>query len=207
MTKNQKIALILSLLVVGLFSALYVFVLKMSTFKITADVDDFEVILTDIKNPKNQYKLQPNSTHRVKKAIYNFKIVPEKYTNNHQELDLNNNFELHLEPDFSNQYAQQIFQQDIKQVSDLLIQKYNFITLKQPQIIFKNRGEYLIATISELPNSVRVYDAVDVFKVIFRKNQTTWQQLTEPQLIFYQNDFPDIPKTVLDTANSILYDL
>ena len=43
-----------------------------------------------------------------------------------------------------------------------------------------------------------------VFKVIFKKDQEKWTQLNQPELIFYQKQYPQIPKEILQSANDFL---
>ena len=86
---------------------------------------------------------------------------------------------------------------------------YNSILQKAADIdyaaVVKNEtsGDYLIGYISYYdPIFYETEGEKDFYRIILKRDGSNWKVLTKTSLIFYANDYPDIPKDIINLANS-----
>lgn len=199
---KKNIILIISLVIIigaGLFYYLNLF----AELTIISDVANINFKLTNIKN--NQFQIiKPNQTIRLLKNTYKIESASENYQISIDNFKLNSNLKLKPVIDFSDFYQKKHFSQQADIISEIIKQKYSLQLIINNYWKVKNKGDFFIATITKRPDNPTNFGAYDIFKIIFKKSGDNWQQLTEPKMVFYRDNFPQIPVEILQSANDIL---
>lgn len=204
MTKITKIIL-LAIITCGLIITGVYFSLSSTILNINSDIKDLQIKITDLKKSKNNIKIiSPNQPIRLEKSDYKIESELKKYTFKEQTIILNTKTNIDLDVDFSDDYYKQNFLPQAEQITDIIKTKYSMNFAVNTVWRMSQKGEYFIATLTKIPENPSNFGMFDIFKIIFKKDHNQWIQLTEPELVFYKDDFSQIPVRVLKQANDIL---
>lgn len=189
------------IIVIGLISAT-IWWFSQASLTIKSPLDNLEIsLISDNKT----YTMLINQTKRLPKAKYELRLNSDKYQIKNNEVNLNSSQTIDLEIDYSDKYEQENLATQTVQIREFLQSKYGqekFVVGEK--IDFVNLGEYAVGYITKYPENPALFGEFDILKVIFRQTNDNWQPITEPQLIFWEKKYPDIPKNVIDTANDIV---
>lgn len=202
---KKIIIIILSILLLAIAVTGVYFWFNQANLTINSDYDlVFNLQLSDqAKSPI--ITIKSNQKVRLAKGNYTFKLISDTYQTSVKNLEILKDTVLNPELDYKDDYEQNKFSDEIIKIRQLLSDSYQskgFIV--SDMVDFSQFGQYAIATITKYPDNPALIGEFDVFKIIFKANQQNWQQITEPSLVFYYNDYKNIPVSVLKAANQIL---
>lgn len=207
MNKRLIITIGLPLLIIGALISFWYYN-QSTTLVIESSDSDFEINLTTVNE---QHTIKPNQSARLKKQQYEMKIISDKYIAPAQTIQLNQPTTIKLDLDFSQEFASKTFPKDINHLRSTIQAQYP--TIQVDRVLFYQRGQYAIVTLHKPPQQsnshnissrIRSSSSRPIFKIIFKKNNNNWTPLNQPELVFYHKNYPQIPKTILQSANDIL---
>lgn len=205
---NKRLIIFASLVIImfGVIIGFYIY--NQSTDLTIHSTDhDFDIVL--ITN-NSTTTVKPNQRTRLKKRQYKLQIVSDKYAATEQTINLTHSTTINLNLDYSQKFATKFFKPDREQLTTIIKNQHS--SIKIHKILFYQRGQYAIVGIykpshlssGNVQSRIRSYSSRPIFKIIFKKTNNQWQQLSQPELIFYHKNYNDIPKEILQLANDIL---
>lgn len=225
-TKNRKIKpplpQIVMIIIAVTFLSLAVISYLIYQSKITIHFQsDFkeEIILSN--QQKHQIaKFKTPQTLRLKPGSY--LIQPkgqERYQNSIQSFDFKQNQTIVLNFDFDQSYYDKSFRLEPDKIANLLRQTYpETFKAHDYQIIkgqFFQQGRYYVTAIGQKGNLVDEDRAEketkilkkdvfisNIYYVVFEFKAKRWQQITHPELILSQVDYPKLPLNLIKQVNT-----
>lgn len=195
--------IILALLVGASFFLRYILSFKNIDFTLSSNTSSLAIF-----NSKNVEVENINSNQSIKLQTGNYVLIPEgnKISSDAINLLITKDEIINIDPDYSNSYLDSILESEKAEVQTILNSKYpniiNSYSIKNYQLFKKGDwcGGLLVNNNSSFNNKK------DIFRFVAKKTNGVWDIINYPDLILTSENYPNIPRSVINTINSFKFD-
>jgi hypothetical protein len=170
---------------------------------ITESVTIYKNYGSDIYEPEIIETFSSSSTIKLHDGEYT--AIPDGDKASHNPINFvidREDKEIHIEPDFSEQYLESILDNELEEIN-YSVSQYNDemdgYTLSKGTIYGK--GEWFGAVLSK--TNIEDWDGVDMYRTILHKVEDKWLVVVSPRISIRYADFPDIPKDIVNRINHL----
>lgn len=142
-------------------------------------------------------------TIRLKEGTYYFAVQGDKFAPERKEFIVGDaNATVIVDPDYSSSYLANLLPAEIGAINTAITAKYPQ-TARDYEVVdgrLYKKGEWFGAIIKQ---KVDPRDITDLYRIILKKTDNTWQVVNRPEIIATTRLFPSVPPEVLQAINNI----
>lgn len=208
MNKKNIIILISVIIICVIFGLVALFIKQTSSYNVTItfDKENISAAIINSKTNETAATINGNSTIQLPSGTYSINFFSKDKSIREESVTLavdNKDTSAEIKTVFTDTYVKQVIAREKKLIDTSLYGKYPELSTnysKQNESIIGNKAEWYVASFEE---KVEEKNNGDVYTVILKKENNSWQIKTRPQLINTIYNTSDIPEDILTQAYEI----